>query len=166
MELEHKQQIITNDAFARSDSSAWSSVLCLRNFDLNPHHEEVIFSIVPCSIALIWGLYRRHQLQARAVVSPGHVRPVANLVSLIILSFLLLLIAPTSIAIVPIAVVLTSGIVRYAGQQSDAWMDQGSGLLTLKQACFERADSAELMRLIPANRSSGRLSRRSKSSHS
>ncbi|KAI3537978.1 ABC transporter [Colletotrichum filicis] len=126
MELRHSQQVIPNDAFACSDDSPWSSVLCYQGYDLSPLLEEIIFSIIPCSIALVSGLHRRHQLQARAVVSHGHIRLVANLVSHIALSFLLLLIAPASIAIVPIAVVLTSGIVRYAGQQSDAWMGQGS----------------------------------------
>ncbi|KXH56884.1 ABC transporter [Colletotrichum salicis] len=140
MELGHSHQVIAKDAFACSDDSPWSSVLCYQGYGLSPLLEEVIFSIVPCSIALVSGLHRRHQLQARAVVSHGHIRPVANLVSHIILSFLLLLIAPTSIAIVPVAVVLTSGIVRYAGQQSDAWMGQGSGLLTLKQACSDRSE--------------------------
>lgn len=166
MQLGRNQQFIFDDAFACSNGSPWSSVLCHRGFDLNSRLAEVIFSIVPCSIALVWGLHRRHQLQARAVVSHGHIRPVANLVSLIILSFLLLLIAPISIAIVPIAVVLTSGIVRYAGHQSDDWIGQGSGLLTLKQACSDRTDVQDFIRLIYANRSSGRLSRRSKSSYS
>ncbi|KAK1450743.1 ABC transporter [Colletotrichum cuscutae] len=142
MELRHSQRVIPNDAFACSDDSPWSSVLCYQGYDPSPLLEEVIFSIIPCSIALVSGLHRRHQLQARAVVSHGHIRSVANLVSHIALSFLLLLIAPASIAIVPIAVVLTSGIVRYAGQQSDAWMGQGSGLLTLKQACSDRSELA------------------------
>ncbi|KAK1475983.1 ABC transporter [Colletotrichum tamarilloi] len=158
MELRHSQQVIPNDAFACSDDSPWSSVLCYQGYDLSPLLEEIIFSIIPCSIALVSGLHRRHQLQARAVVSHGHIRPVANLVSHIALSLLLLLIAPASIVIVPIAVFLTSGIVRYAGQQSDAWMGQGSGLLTLKQACSDRSELVESTRLIYGNRTAWHLS--------
>ncbi|KAI3557746.1 ABC transporter [Colletotrichum abscissum] len=149
-ELRHSQQVIPNDAFACSDDSPWNSVPCYQGYDLSPLLEEVIFSIIPCSIALVSGLHRRHQLQARAVVSHGHIRPVANLVSHIVLSFLLLLIAPASIAIVPIAVVLTSGIVRYAGQQSDAWMGQGSGLLTLKQVLWQALMAFQIILLMGA----------------
>ncbi|KAK1636315.1 ABC transporter [Colletotrichum phormii] len=133
-----KAQVVEIDAFSCSVNSPWNSALCHQGFDLNLRLEKVLFSVVPCSIALIWGLYRRRQLQTRAVVSHGHLRPVANLISLIVLSFLRLFIAPTSIAIAPVAIVLISGIARYAGRRSGARTDQGSGLLTLKQASSDR----------------------------
>ncbi|OHE94372.1 ABC transporter [Colletotrichum orchidophilum] len=113
MTSENNQQAVAMDAFACSSYSTWAYALCHQGLDPNTRVEEITSSIIPCSIALIWGLHRRRQLQTRAVVSHGSLRPVANLISLVALSFLLLLFAPITISIVPIAVALTSGIILW-----------------------------------------------------
>ncbi|GKT41588.1 ABC transporter atnG [Colletotrichum spaethianum] len=115
-----------------SGGASSKSTTCVRNADFDLGLEEIVYSIIPCSIAILWGLHRCRQLWKRPVVAQGSILFTRYLVGCIVLCAILLLTLPSSLAIAPISAILISGFFGCCQPRRQSASPQGSHLLTRK----------------------------------
>ncbi|KAK2008905.1 ABC transporter [Colletotrichum eremochloae] len=120
--------------------------------------DEIVFSILLCSIALLWGLHRCARLRNRPPVAQGSILPARFLAGCVVLAVLLWLTLPLSLSAAPASAVLASGLfVALRGRDRPA-SPQGSRLLTHKMILWQALvsyQSAGLIYLIRATVSGG-----------
>ncbi|KAK2046745.1 ABC transporter [Colletotrichum somersetense] len=101
-----------------------------------PDLDGLVFTVVPCSVAILWGLHRCARLwkrpKAAAAVSQGSILPVRFLAGCAVLSVLLWLTLPFSLFIAPASAVLASGLIVAFRHRDRLASPQGSRLLTRK----------------------------------
>ncbi|KZL85583.1 abc transporter [Colletotrichum incanum] len=135
-------------AYGCSNETSLESTRCARNVDFNFGLEEAVFSIIPCSVAIIWGIQRCNQLWKRPVVAQGSVLLTRYLISCIILSVLLLLTLPFSIAIAPVSAILLSGFFGYCQPRRQIASPQNSHLFTRKLSLWHALLAFQVAGLI------------------
>ncbi|KAK1985875.1 ABC transporter [Colletotrichum cereale] len=95
--------------------------------------EELLFSVAPCAVALLWGLYRCARSRSRPAVAQGSVLRADFLIGCVFLCFLLWLTLPSSLAVAPASGILASGLfVALPRGGRSAPSPRGSRLLTCK----------------------------------
>ncbi|KAK2028806.1 hypothetical protein LX32DRAFT_693808 [Colletotrichum zoysiae] len=102
-----------------------------------PDLDGLVFTVVPCSVAILWGLHRCARLWGRpkataAAVAQGSILPVRFLAGCAVLSVLLWLTLPFSLFVAPASAVLASGLVVAFRHRDRLASPQGSRLLTRK----------------------------------
>lgn len=110
--------------------------LCSGTLASNFFREEILLCIVPCSVAILWGLHRCLRLWSKPVVSQGSVLAARHLAGCIILAVVLFLLFPSSLAVAPAAAALVSGLFGYRRPGRRPESPQGSHLLTRKMVSF------------------------------
>ncbi|TQN66274.1 ABC transporter atnG, partial [Colletotrichum shisoi] len=112
-------------------------------------HEEILLSVAPCSLAILWGLHRCLRLWSRPAVSQGSVLAARHLAGCIILAVVLLLLFPSALVVAPAAAVLVSGLIGYRrrpGRRPES--PQGSRLLTRKMILWQALAAFQLAALL------------------
>ncbi|GJC84263.1 ABC transporter atnG [Colletotrichum liriopes] len=135
-------------AYGCPDEPSSTSVSCARNDDFNLGREEIVFSIIPSAVAILWGIHRCSQLWKRPVVAQGSVLLTRYLVGCIILSVLLFLALPVSLAIAPASAILLSGFFGCCQPRRQAPSPQGSHLLTRKIILWHALPAFQVAGLI------------------
>ncbi|GJD02568.1 ABC transporter [Colletotrichum higginsianum] len=122
--------------------------LCSGTLASSFFREEILLCIVPCSVAILWGLHRCLRLWSKPVVSQGSVLAARHLAGCIILAVVLFLLFPSSLAVAPAAAVLVSGLFGYRRPVSRPESPQGSRLLTRKMILWQALPAFQLAALL------------------
>ncbi|GKT92102.1 ABC multidrug transporter [Colletotrichum tofieldiae] len=135
-------------AYGCPDEPSSTSVSCARNGDFDLGREEIVFSIIPSAVAILWGIHRCSQLWKRPVVAQGSVLLTRYLIGCIILSVLLFLALPASLAIAPASAILLSGFFGCCQPRRQATSPQGSHLFTRKIILWHALPAFQVAGLI------------------
>ncbi|GKT64923.1 ABC multidrug transporter [Colletotrichum tofieldiae] len=135
-------------AYGCPDEPSSTSVSCARNGDFDLGREEIVFSIIPSAVAILWGIHRCSQLWKRPVVAQGSVLLTRYLIGCIILSVLLFLALPVSLAIAPASAILLSGFFGCCQPRRQATSPQGSHLFTRKIILWHALPAFQVAGLI------------------
>ncbi|KAK1598438.1 ABC transporter [Colletotrichum navitas] len=114
---------------------------------------DIAFSVVPCSVAILWALHRCarrwKQPVVAAAVAQGSILPARFLIGCAVLSVLLCLTLPFQLSVVPAAAVLASGlIVSFRRLDRPVSSPQGSHLLTHKMILWHALVAYQFAGLI------------------